>query len=62
MGFTEVLTVIFIVLKIAGVIKWSWLLVFTPEIVALVFYILFFVLYALCIFDVAKEFKKIMKE
>lgn len=40
MGFTEVLTIIFVLLKVFGVITWSWWLVFAPEIVALVFYVI----------------------
>ena len=30
MGFLEVLTIVFIVLKLTEVIAWSWWLVFTP--------------------------------
>ena len=33
MGLVEVLTVIFVVLKLVGVISWSWWLVFAPLIV-----------------------------
>lgn len=33
MGFTELLTVIFIVLKLVGVITWSWFWVFSPLII-----------------------------
>lgn len=40
MGFTEVLTILFIVLKATGYINWSWWLVFTPELVAAAFYLL----------------------
>ena len=29
-GFSELLTAIFLVLKLTGVIHWSWLLVFSP--------------------------------
>jgi hypothetical protein len=36
MGFTEVLTIVFIALKLLGVISWSWWLVLLPEIIALV--------------------------
>lgn len=39
MGFTEILTIIFVLLKVFGVISWSWWLVFLPEIIAAVFYI-----------------------
>lgn len=38
MGFTEVLTIVFIVLKLLGVISWSWWLVLLPEILAVVVY------------------------
>lgn len=40
MGFTEVLTIIFILLKVFGVISWSWWVVFLPEIIAIVLYVL----------------------
>jgi hypothetical protein len=33
MGFCEVLTIVFIILKITNVITWSWFLVFSPLIV-----------------------------
>nr|DAR52953.1 MAG TPA: hypothetical protein [Bacteriophage sp.] len=38
MGFTEVLSIIFIVLKLLGVISWSWWIVLLPEISAFVVY------------------------
>lgn len=37
MGFTEVLTIVFIVLKLMGVINWSWWLVLLPEIIAIAY-------------------------
>ncbi|MDO7864810.1 hypothetical protein Q5427_10970 [Brochothrix thermosphacta] len=40
MGFTEALTLVFIILKLVGVIDWSWWLVLLPEIIALTFYTL----------------------
>lgn len=39
MGFLEVLTIIFVICKLVGVISWSWWLVFLPEIVAIVWYV-----------------------
>lgn len=33
MGFTEVLTLVFVVLKLTGVINWSWWLVLLPELI-----------------------------
>lgn len=37
MGIAEVLTIIFVVLKLTGVISWSWWFVFLPELVSVVF-------------------------
>lgn len=48
MGFLELLTVLFILLKVFDVIAWSWWLVFSPMyayLVAIVVY-LFFILFA----------------
>lgn len=44
MGVTEVLTIIFIVLKLLGKIDWSWWIVCLPEIIAGVWYILLWIL------------------
>ena len=44
MGICEILTIIFVVCKLFGVITWSWWLVFLPEIIAVVFYIFIFAL------------------
>ena len=43
MGFTEILTIIFILLKVFGVISWSWWVVFLPEIIAVVIYLIVFI-------------------
>lgn len=40
MGFTEILTIVFIVLKLLGVISWSWWLVLLPEIIAGAIYLI----------------------
>lgn len=40
MGVVEVLTIVFVVLKLVGVINWSWWLVLLPEIIAVVVYVL----------------------
>ena len=42
MGFTEILTIIFIVLKVFDLVSWSWWIVFLPEIIAVVLYVVFF--------------------
>lgn len=44
MGFAEILTIIFVLLKVFNVITWSWWLVFLPEIIAVGLYIVFFIL------------------
>lgn len=44
MGFTELLTVVFITLKLLNVIDWSWWLVLMPEIIAFALYMMAFVL------------------
>lgn len=38
MGICELLTAVFIVLRLCGVIGWNWWLVLLPEIVAAAFY------------------------
>lgn len=40
MRFTEILTIIFVVCKLLGLITWSWWLVLLPEIIAVSIYIL----------------------
>lgn len=49
MGFTECLTIIFIVLKLLGVINWNWFFVLLPEILAILFYI-FYIIFTIIIF------------
>lgn len=43
-GFAGVLTVAFIVLKLCGVIKWSWLWVLSPIWISIVIWVLTFVI------------------
>lgn len=40
MGISEILTIIFVTMKLLGKIEWSWWLVLLPEIIALVLYVL----------------------
>lgn len=40
MGILEVLTIIFVVLKLVGVITWSWWIVFLPTIVSVSIYVI----------------------
>lgn len=46
MGLTEVLTIVFIVLKLIGVIDWSWWLVLLPELIAIGLYFVWAILMA----------------
>lgn len=62
MGFAEVLTIVFIVLKLLGKIDWSWFLVLLPEIAAVVFYILLCVSVAIDTHRIDKEIDKIIKD
>ena len=58
MGFTELLTLVFIVLKLTGAIAWSWWLVLLPEIIAGVGYIAI-IAYAIYInVSASREIKK----
>lgn len=34
-GFLDILTIVFIVLKLTGVINWNWIAVVTPTLVSL---------------------------
>lgn len=40
MGIGEILTIIFVIVKLLGKVTWSWWLVFLPEIIAVAIYIL----------------------
>ena len=35
MGFTEVLTIVFVIFKLLGIINWSWFYVFLPEMIGI---------------------------
>lgn len=64
MGFCEVLTIVFVVLKLLGIIEWAWVLVFLPEIIAGVFYIAIIVFQIVAhvkVHKLNKEFDKKMK-
>lgn len=61
MGILEVLTILFIALKLFGVITWSWWLVLLPEIIAVAFYILIPIVFgagAVAIFRASKKRKR----
>lgn len=58
MGFTEVLTIIFVILKVFDVISWSWWIVFLPEIIAFVLYVVVFLAGLLGVGKTAKRMDK----
>lgn len=41
MGITELLTIVFVVLKLVGVVHWNWVVVLMPEIIMAVIYTCF---------------------
>lgn len=58
MGFTEVLTIIFVLLKVFGVISWPWWLVFLPEIIAVASYIIVVITSVMKVNKTRKSFDK----
>lgn len=44
MGFLELITIVFVVLKLMGIITWGWFLVLLPAIIAIVFYLVLIVM------------------
>lgn len=58
MGFTEILTIIFIVLKVLDLVSWSWWIVFLPEIIAVVLYVIGFLIGLLGVGKTAKRMDK----
>lgn len=55
MGFTEILTIIFIVLKLLGVITWAWWVCLLPEILAGVLYVVIVVVQLVAIYKSIKK-------
>lgn len=45
MVLTEALTITFIILKLIGIIDWSWFYVLLPEIIAIAFYVILTIAY-----------------
>lgn len=61
MGILELITIIFIVLKVAEVIDWSWWLVFAPMYVyvaAFVGWLILFIMAAIATMFTGKQFKR----
>lgn len=47
MGFTDLLTIVFIVLKLTGQIAWPWLLVLSPSLISLSHFLVLFIIGAI---------------
>lgn len=58
MGFTEVLTIVFVVLKLLGVITWVWWIVLLPEILAVAFYLILLLVQIVGFHKVNKSIRK----
>lgn len=62
MGVCEILTIIFIVLKVLGVIQWNWFLVLLPEIIACVIYLIFIIQACRLNSQIRKELKEFWED
>lgn len=62
MGIAEVLTIVFVVLKLTGVIGWSWWLVLLPEIIAVCIYLLMAIVWLFICFMAWREQKNARKK
>lgn len=58
MGICEVLTIVFVVLKLMHIIEWSWLLVLLPEIVALIIYAVLLIVHTVLNIQIHKQIRK----
>ena len=58
MGILEVLTIIFVVLKLVGVITWSWWLVFLPTIISISIYVIIVTIHFRQWFKLKREIDK----
>jgi hypothetical protein len=59
MGFFEVLTIVFVILKATHNLDWSWWLVFSPELVAAGFYLVALIAVVTGWATVGKGFKRL---
>lgn len=55
--FIDVLQIVFIVLKLCGVIKWSWWLVLTPLWISLGIAIILIIILVICVYLDKKKYK-----
>lgn len=62
MGFTEILTLVFIVLKLTKVIDWPWLLVLLPELLGLAVYVIIVISQIGLLGQIKRRNKNLFKE
>ncbi len=62
MGICEVLTIIFVMCKLFGIITWSWWLVLLPEIVAVFLYVFIFILHIIVCIKAKKGISKLWED
>lgn len=60
LGLSSVLTIVFVVLKLVGVINWSWIWVLSPIWIDLILVVLLII--GLCIYEIYKEIQYVFKE
>ena len=58
MGITEILTLIFVALKVSKVIDFTWVQCFIPEMIAGAFYFIMWILYMVKIHRINKKLEK----
>lgn len=56
LGLSSVLTIVFIVLKLVGVINWSWWWVLSPTLIGFGIAIVILIIYAICVTYVHKKY------
>ncbi|WP_163538255.1 hypothetical protein [Gracilibacillus sp. YIM 98692] len=57
-GFLELLTIVFVVLKAFGMIDWSWWIVFLPAVIAVSIYAIWFGFFGLIFKKTSKQINK----
>ena len=58
MGFCEVLTIVFVVLKLVGTIDWSWFWVLSPMLVAALMYLALVAVWVVIAINNTRGFKR----
>lgn len=62
MGFTELLTIVFVILRATNVISWGWWLVFLPEIIAVILYVILAIVFGIIARKQHKDFTRRTEE